>query len=239
VLTILVPCFNEELLVKDSFKEIFKSLKLKKIKKYEIILIDDDSTDSSLSIVKKLKSKNKNIKIIKNKKNYGMGYNFFTGIKKSKGKYLILLPADNSHPASEICKMLNYINTEYDLVTTYYSNHNKSRSIFRNMFTLIYTPFLNIIFGTNFKYFNGLTLYKTRDLKNLKFKNSSFSYQIEIFVYLFHKSKLKTKVIPTILKDRKKGSKAFRLKNSIQVIFSIIRIFLQSICYRISNFLNK
>ena len=239
MLSILVPCYNEELLVKSSFKEIIKSLKSNKIKKYEIILIDDGSVDKSLTIVEKLQEKNKNIKIIKNKKNYGMGYNFFTGIKKSKGKYLILLPADNSHPASEISKMLNYIGSDYDLVTTYYSNHNKSRSIFRNLFTLAYTPVLNFIFGTNFKYFNGLTLYKTKDLKSLKFKNSSFSYQIEIFVYLFHKRKLKTKVIPTILKDRKKGSKAFRVKNSVQVIFSIIRIFYQSIFYRISNFLNQ
>ena len=229
MLSILVPCYNEELLVKSSFKEIIKSLKSNKIKKYEIILIDDGSVDKSLTIVEKLQEKN----------NYGMGYNFFTGNKKSKGKYLILLPADNSHPASEISKMLNYIGSDYDLVTTYYSNHNKSRSIFRNLFTLAYTPVLNFIFGTNFKYFNGLTLYKTKDLKSLKFKNSSFSYQIEIFVYLFHKRKLKTKVIPTILKDRKKGSKAFRVKNSVQVIFSIIRIFYQSIFYRISNFLNQ
>ena len=100
MLSILVPCYNEELLVKSSFKEIIKSLKSNKIKKYEIILIDDGSVDKSLTIVEKLQKKNKNIKIIKNKKNYGMGYNFFTGIKKSKGKYLILLPADNSHPAS-------------------------------------------------------------------------------------------------------------------------------------------
>ena len=237
MLSVIIPCFNEEKLVKKSFLEIEKALKLSKISKYEIIFIDDGSKDKSYLIIKKLSKKNKNIKIIKNMKNYGIGYNFFKGVKISKGKYLIQIPADNSHPSKEISKILKLINKKYDLVTTYYSN-NAERSTFRNIFTLVYTPFLNLIYGTNFPYFNGLTLYKTKDLKKIKFNNSSFSYQIEIFVYLFHRHKLKIKVIPTILKDRKKGSKAFKIKNSFLVIVSIFRIFIKSIFYRLSNFFN-
>jgi glucosyltransferase len=238
MLSVIVPCFNEEKLIKKSILEIFKALKICKISKYEIIIIDDGSEDKSYIISKKLINKYKNIKIIKNKKNRGIGYNFFKGVSVSRQKYLIQIPADNSHPAKEICKILKFINKKYDLVTTYYSN-NAERSVFRNIFTLAYTPFLNLIYGTKFPYFNGLTLYKTQDLKKIKFINSSFSYQIEIFVYLFHRYKLKIKIIPTILKDRKKGSKAFRLTNSFLVVISIIRIFFKSLSYRISNFFNK
>ena len=237
MLSVIIPCFNEEKLVKNSLLEILKAIKLSKINKYEIIFIDDGSEDRSCLIVERFRKNNKNIKIIKNKKNFGIGYNFFKGVQKSKEKYLIQIPADNSHPSIEISKILKLINKKYDLVTTYYSN-NAERSYFRNMFTLVYTPFLNLIYGTNFPYFNGLTLYKTKDLKKLKFNNSSFSYQIEIFVYLFYKHKIKIKVVPTILKDRKKGSKAFKLKNSILVVVSIFRIFIKSIFYRLSYFLN-
>jgi len=235
MLSVIIPCFNEEKLVKKSFLEILKAIKLSKIYKYEIIFIDDGSDDKSCLIVEKLREKNKNIKIIKNPKNLGIGYNFFKGVKTSKGKYLIQIPADNSHSSIEISKILKLINKKYDLVTTYYSN-NAERSAFRNIFTLVYTPFLNLIYGTNFLYFNGLTLYKTKDLKKIKFNNSSFSYQIEIFVYLFHKNKPKIKVVPTILKDRKKGSKAFKLKNSVLVVVSIFKIFVKSVFYRLSNF---
>jgi len=238
MLSVIIPCFNEEKLVKKSILEILKAIKFSKIYKYEIIFIDDCSKDKSHIIVEKLSKKNKHIKIIRNKKNFGIGYNFFKGVSMSKQKYLIQIPADNSHPASEISKILKLINKKYDLVTTYYSN-NAERSIFRNIFTLAYTPFLNLIYGTSFPYFNGLTLYKTRDLKKIKFRNSSFSYQIEIFVYLFHKYKLKIKIVPTILKDRKKGSKAFRLKNSILVVFSVAKVFIRSIKYRLSNFFDK
>ena len=238
MLSVIIPCYNEEKLVKKTISEVLKAIKFCKIKKYEIIFIDDGSKDGSLEIVRKSFKKSKKIRIYKNEKNFGIGYNFFRGVSKSKGKYLILIPSDNSHPASEISKILKFINSEYDIVTTYYSNNNQ-RSFFRNLFTLIYTPFLNFLYGTNFPYFNGLTLYKLKDLKSLKFKNSSFSYQIEIFVYLFHKYNLKAKVIPTILTDRKKYSKAFRLKNSILVLISIVRIFFDSVIYRISNIFNK
>ena len=238
MLSVIIPCYNEEKHVNKTFIEIFKALKNCKIKNYEIIFIDDGSKDTSLSIVKKIKNKNKKIIIVKNKKNRGIGYNFFAGVSKSKGKYLIQIPADNSHPCKEISKIINFTNRDHDIVTTYYTN-NTQRSFFRNLFTLFYTPLLNLLYGTNFPYFNGITLYRSKLLKKLKFKNSSFSYQIEIFIYLFYKYELKIKIIPTILKDRKKGSKAFRLKNSILVIISIIKIFFSSIRYRVSNLFNN
>ena len=237
MLSVIIPCFNEEKLVKKSILEILKAIKISKISKYEIIFIDDGSEDKSCFIVEQISKKKKNIKIIKNKRNFGIGYNFFKGVEKSKEKNLIQIPADNSHPSIEISKILKFINKKYDLVTTYYSN-NSERSALRNIFTLVYTPFLNFIYGTNFPYFNGLTLYKTKDLKKMKFTNSSFSYQIEIFVYLFYKYKTRIKIVPTILKDRKKGSKAFKLKNSFLVIVSIFRIFGKSLFYRLSNFFN-
>ena len=137
-----------------------------------------------------------------------------------------------------ISKIIKLYGKGYDIVTTYYSN-NAQRSFFRNLFTLFYTPFLNLIYGTSFPYFNGITLYNNKLLKKLDLSNSSFSYQIEIFVFLYHRYNLKIKIIPTILKDRKKGSKAFRIKNSFMVLISIFRIFLKSIYYRISNFFYK
>lgn len=238
MLSVIIPCYNEETLVEKSFIEIIKALKDSKIAKYEIIFFDDGSKDNSLLIVEKLQRNNKKIKIIRNKKNFGIGYNFFKGILKSRGKYLIQIPADNSHPSKEISKILKFYGKGYDIVTTYYSN-NAQRSFFRNLFTLIYTPFLNFIYGTTFPYFNGITLYKNKLLKKLDLSNSSFSYQIEIFVFLYHKYNLKIKILPTILKDRKKGSKAFRIKNSFLVLISILKIFLKSIYYRVSNFFYK
>ena len=62
MLTVIIPCFNEETLVKKSFVQIFKALKYSKILKYEIIFIDDGSKDKSLSIVQNFKNKIKKLR---------------------------------------------------------------------------------------------------------------------------------------------------------------------------------
>lgn len=234
MLSFIVPCLNEEELVEKSIREIVKAIHLVNLKDYEIIIIDDYSTDSTWQIISNLKKKNKNIKLIRNHRNLGLGYNFKKGYEISKKDNIILIPSDNSHSAEEISKIISNIDKNFDVVTTYYSNTSQ-RSFLRNLFTKTYTPFLNFIFGTNFKYFNGITLYNKKKLKKIKLNNNSFSYQIEIFVFLFYQKKFRYKIIPTILNDRKKGSKAFKLKNSILVIFFILKIFLKSILYRFSR----
>ena len=234
MLSFIVPCLNEEELVEKSIKEIIKAIHLVNLKDYEIIIIDDYSTDSTWEIISNLKKKNKNIKLIRNHRNLGLGYNFKKGYEISKKDNIILIPSDNSHSAKEISKIISNIGKNFDVVTTYYSNTSQ-RSFLRNLFTKTYTPFLNFIFGTNFKYFNGITLYNKKNLKKIKLNNNSFSYQIEIFVFLFYQKKFRYKIIPTILNDRKKGSKAFKLKNSILVIFFILKIFLKSIFYIFSR----
>lgn len=238
MLSILIPCFNEEKLLQKSYIEIIKSLKNLNIKNYEIIFIDDGSKDNTLNLIKKIKKINNKVNIFVNKKNMGLGYNFKKGLKNSKGKYFILIPSDNSHRSSQIIKIFKYIDKGYDLITTYYSNRYK-QNFFRHLFTVTYTPFLNFIYGTNFKYFNGLTLYKIKRLKSLKFENTSFSYQIELFVHLYYQGNLRFKIIPTLINDRITGSKAFRIENSIKVIFNILKIFIQSIKLRCLNFVDK
>ena len=92
MLSVIIPCYNEETLVKKSFNEIFKALKDSKITQYEIIFFDDGSKDRSHSIVEKLQRQNKKIKIVRNKKNYGIGYNFFKGVSKPGVVISILHP---------------------------------------------------------------------------------------------------------------------------------------------------
>ena len=162
---------------------------------------------------------------------------YFVSLIFSKGNYLIQIPSDNSHKAREISKLLNFYNSNYDIVTTFYKDV-VGRNYLRKLFTKLYTPFLNFIYGLNLPYYNGLTLYKNKLIKSLKIQNRNFSYQIEIFVKLFYTTKIKKKIISTIALDRKKGSKAFTMKNSIRVVSSITRIFVMSLFLRTSKFLN-
>ena len=142
----------------------------------------------------------------------------------AKKKYVMWIPGDNSHQGNEIKKIIANINN-YDFVTTYYTNVKK-RNFFRRWFTRVYTPFLNFIFRLDLPYYNGLTVYKTVLLQNLKINTDSFTFQIEIFVNLIKKNKCNYTFVPTLLSDRDEGSsKAFNIKNVFMVLKSIMLIF--------------
>ena len=143
----LVPCYNEEQNISDVYKEILDANSSCDITKYEIILINDFSNDNTIKIFKKLENNNKNIKIINNSENLGLGGSLKKGFKKASMNFIMYLPGDNCHSSSEISKLLSFENN-YDILLSYYSNKYK-RPLFRRIFTAAYTPFLNLIFNKN------------------------------------------------------------------------------------------
>lgn len=90
--SIIIPIFNAEKYLNDSIYSVIEQNK----KNTEIILVDDCSTDRSSKICNFFRKKYSFIKVLHNKKNYGVGICRNEGIKISKGKYLIFLDSDDS-----------------------------------------------------------------------------------------------------------------------------------------------
>ena len=222
--TIILFGYNESKTIKDVFfksKDIISQI----TNDYEIIIIDDGSTDNTLQIATKSHKQNNNIKVINNLNNLGLGGAIKKGLQYAKLNKIMFEPGDNCHKRTEIKKLIN-INNNYDLVLTYYSNI-QIRSFFRTLFTKLYTPFLNLIFGLNLPYYNGLGIYKRSILKDINIYTNSFTWQIEVLLKLFKTKNINYILVPTKLDERIDGeSKAFNLKNSILVTYSIIRLFL-------------
>lgn len=227
-ISFVVPCYNEMHSIKLTINEIIKSLTSLKIENYEIIIIDDASDDSTRNIILEEKQLNNNLKLIINKINLGLGGSVKKGFAEANFENIMYLPGDNCHPSEEIIKLLKLEN-KYDLILSYYYNVNV-RPFLRNLFTNIYTPFLNFIFNLKLPYYNGICIYKKSILENIEFKSNSFTWQIELLVQIFKKNNPNVVFVPTLLKERiNDSSKAFRLKNSILVIYSIIKLFFWNI----------
>ena len=223
-ISFVIPCFNESLNIVNTVKQILLSVEKLNINLYEIIIIDDGSTDDTYLKIQNIQKKFQNIKLIRNTQNLGYGGAVKKGFELANKKYVMWIPGDNSHQGNEIKKIIANINN-YDFVTTYYTNVKK-RNFFRRWFTRLYTPFLNFIFRLDLPYYNGLTVYKTVLLQNLKINTDSFTFQIEIFVNLIKKYKCNYTFVPTLLSDRDEGSsKAFKIKNVFMVLKSIMLIF--------------
>jgi glycosyltransferase involved in cell wall biosynthesis len=210
-----------------TLKTILDSVIKNNIFKYQIIFIDDCSKDKTYDKLLSIKQNNKNITIVKNSYNEGFGGSFLHGLNFAEMEYSMLLPGDNAHLENDISLMINNIKKN-DFIITYYTN-SKDRIYMRYLFTKIYTPFLNFIYGTDIPYFNGTNIYRTTILKDLNIKNTSFSFQIEIILnFLFLKKKYT--IVPTLLNEDKKKqsiSKAFSMKNIYLVSREITKLFIK------------
>ena len=93
IFSIVIPIFNSEKFLSVTIKSVINQ----KNDKTEIILINDNSSDKSKKICQSFKKRFNFIKLINNKKNYGVGYCRNQAIKNARGKYIVFLDQDFDH----------------------------------------------------------------------------------------------------------------------------------------------
>ena len=114
-LSIVIPIYNEEKNITKLSNLIKKNLK---IKKFEIIFVDDDSTDNSKRILEDINKKDRRIKsIIRKNKKKDLSKSCILGFRKSKYKIILVMDGDLQHNPIFIPKLINSYNSSYcDLV---------------------------------------------------------------------------------------------------------------------------
>jgi dolichol-phosphate mannosyltransferase len=113
--SIVVPAHNEEGVIKKTvgiLDKIAKGIK----REYEIIVVDDGSTDKTNELLKKIRKKNKKLKILTNKDKMGGGYSIRMGYKNALGEKIISIDADLSYDPILIPKILSKMEEGYDMV---------------------------------------------------------------------------------------------------------------------------
>ena len=144
-LSIVIPVFMSQDLVYETVSQIIEELNDSQLK-YEIILVEDGSSDHSWKELVKLKeSYPEVIKVIQLIKNYGQHTAIYCGINKSRGDYILTMDDDGQNPPTEIMKLYNKINEGYDLVFAQFAQ--KKHSLFRRLGS----KFINYL---NYKMFN-------------------------------------------------------------------------------------
>ena len=114
-LSVVIPAYNEEENLVPLIDELYPIIK-KTGKEFEIIIIDDASTDNTLKILHSIKEKYPELKIISFEKNCGQTSAFDAGFKSAKGDVIITMDADLQNDPKDIPKLLEKIG-EYDMVT--------------------------------------------------------------------------------------------------------------------------
>ena len=115
-LSIVIPALNEEASVESLYHEIANVVKNLNIS-FEIIFVDDGSTDNTFEILQKLHKKDKRVKVVKLRGNWGKSSALQVGFKNSRGEAIITMDADLQDDPKEIPNFLTKLDEGYDLVT--------------------------------------------------------------------------------------------------------------------------
>ena len=168
-LSIVIPVYNEDKQLHNTVKKINKISK--RIKDYEIVFIDDFSTDNTKQIIKKLIRANNKIKYYKNIKK-GLGSAIGLGINKSTKKFVCIFMCDNSDDLSDLMeyyKIINKNNLDAVLGSRFLKNSRITNyPILKMVLNRIFNYIVKIIFLSNYNDFtNAFKIYKKKTLKEL------------------------------------------------------------------------
>ena len=237
LISIILPMYNEEKTIKTVLEALPRS------KTIEIIVVDDNSTDDSLSEIAKLKSI-VNIKILKHKKNKGYGGACLTGIKHSKGRIIVTMDSDGQHRPEDIYSIVKPILDGvaditigsrylgaccYDLPTT------------TRLGEAIVEKLIYILFGQRVKNnqngFRGFNRKMLHILDDIKYQGYAFATELILKAAMYD---YKIKECPIHVYDRKFGSSKINLRKLTLNLFAcIFRYYLKKIKMNILRNENK
>ncbi len=120
VLSVIVPCYNEEESVEIFYQELIKNDAFfqEKELELELIYVDDGSRDGTVREVKKLHELDKRVHLVSFSRNFGKEAAMFAGLEASTGDYVVMMDVDLQDPPSLLPEMYQYIQEGYDSVAT-------------------------------------------------------------------------------------------------------------------------
>ena len=146
-ISVIVPCYNEEETIELYYKEMQKVMKKIKNTEFELIFINDGSSDKTLDILRGL-SKNKDVRYISFSRNFGKEAGIYAGLKYATGDYIGLMDVDLQDPPEMLIDMYNILEEgEYDCVATRRVSREGEPPI-RSFFARLYYKIINKISKT-------------------------------------------------------------------------------------------
>ena len=211
-LTIIIPVKNEA----NNISNIVESINSKIKVDYEILFIDDFSTDNTTNVIKNFQSENNKIKLIKNELG-GLGQSIRNGIKHSNGKYLSILMCDGSDDLEDLNRYYFTIK-DNNLDAVFGSRFLHKSKIydypkFKLILNRIFNYFVSLVYLNKYNdYTNAFKIYKKDTLLKIEpIVSESFNVFLELPLKIINR-KLNYKIISINWYGRKDGVSKFKFK---------------------------
>lgn len=218
-LSIILPVYNEKDNLPPQYEKLITALsKLKRT--YEIIFVDDGSTDGSRDVLRELAAKDKNIKLVLFRRNFGQTAAMSAGIEYATGKIILFMDADLQNDPEDIGKLADKIDEGYDVVSGW-RKHRKDSLFIRKIPSWIANRLISRISGISLHDLGcSLKAYRSDVLKKI-----SLYGEMHRFIPI-HVSWVGANIteIPVNHHPRIHGKSKYGLKRIFKVILDLITV---------------
>ncbi len=225
-MTLIVPALNEEQLITETVGQIIDVVE-GRFANYEVLLVDDGSTDATGQIMDRLAAGNPKMRVFHNSPNIGLGASYRLGVAEARYEYVMLLCGDGGMPASSLPPIFDKIGSA-DVVVPYCENLKQIKARERYLLSRTYTILLNTLFGLRLRYYNGLAVHRVDLVRGVINKSDGFGFQAEILVKLLRAGKSYVEV-GVKGAEKTNRSSALRLKNVASVSRTLGSLLLHSL----------
>ncbi len=217
-LSIIIPVKNEEKNVAILHRELTETLK-NIGKRYEIIFIDDGSEDNTSPELEKLHKKDKNVKVIELRQNFGKSIALMIGFNHANGDFVITMDGDLQDDPAEIPRMLKKINQGYDLVVGW--KYIRNDPITKTMPSKIFNKLTSITTGVNIHDSNcGFKIFRKEVAKSLNIYGELHRY----IPALAHWKGYKVSEIKVNHRSRKFGQSKYGVTRLVKGFLDLITV---------------
>ncbi len=230
LVSIVIPALNEETNLGNLLAELDEALSHIRGFAFEILLIDDGSTDATAEIA----SKFRRVRVYSHPVNLGNGASVKRGIRLARGDWILLMDGDGQHPPKEIVKMLSLVKDKnFDMVVC--SRGSSGGSLHRNLANFIYNGLASYVTSKKIPDLtSGYRLVRADALKAfVNLLPNTFSYPTTITLAMF-KAGYAVHYHPFVVRKRggsskirifKDGSRFFLIILKVTTFFSPLRVF--------------
>lgn len=220
--SILVTAYNEDVVVELVVREIWPIAE-QMLATYEIILLDDGSTDQTGPIMDRLAHELKDTRVIHNRPNLGFGASYMRGVSEARHDYIMLVCGDNGLPAPNLPVLINEIGSA-DIIVPYMRNLHLIKTPFRYFISRAYTMFLNLVSGFRLKYYNGLAVHRRELVYGVPVKSTGFGFQAELLIKLLKSGCSYVEIGLDGASKEQQRSGALRPRNVLNVIGTCVML---------------
>jgi hypothetical protein len=221
-LSVFVAAYNEAENLAPTVDTVQRAL-AGAIADYEIIVVDDGSTDGTRQVAEGLAAHDARVRVIHYPTNRGLGYGWLRAIEAAEKQSFVFVPGDNTWPYASLRDIFASIG-KAEVITSYTTNP-EIRVPARRVLSDLYTSGLNVLFGLKLHYYHGLTIYPIEFLRANAITTNGFASMAEALLRAIHHG-LSVVAVPCAIEERATGrSKAVSLHSLQSVVGTIGRLF--------------